>query len=129
MRYLGIDFGSKRVGLAISDEENKIAFPNAVLPNNKNLIESLLKIIKEENVGMIVMGESNNFAGEPNKIMKEIEIFKTLLEQETKLKVIFEPEFWTSVQAKSIHGENSMHDASAASIILQSYLDRDIPMV
>lgn len=129
MRYLGIDFGLKRVGLAISDEENKIAFPYSVLSNDKKVVETILDIIKKENVGMIVMGESNNFAGEPNKIMKDINSFKKILEQEIGLKIIFEPEFWTSVQAKSIHGENSMHDASAASIILQSYLDRGIPML
>jgi RNase H-fold protein (predicted Holliday junction resolvase) len=38
VRYLGIDFGEKRVGIAVSDEDGKIAFPVSVLPNNENLM-------------------------------------------------------------------------------------------
>ena len=124
MRYLGIDFGSKRVGIAISDDTGKLAFPHSVIPNDNELLDKMLEIVKKENITEVVIGESKDFKNVPNKIMAEIEKFKKALEEKTKLKVYFEPEFMTSTQAKQIQGENDMHDASAAAIILQSYLDR-----
>ena len=135
MKYLGIDFGEKRVGIAVSDEEGKLAFPHDVLENKENLLDEILKIIEKEKIGEIVMGESKNFKNEPNKIMQEIEKFKQILEDlpaqagKTKLKVNLEPEFMTSAQAEQIQGKNEMHDASAAAIILQSFLDRKSSMI
>jgi len=125
MKYLGIDFGSKRVGVATSDEEGKMAFPYSVILNGEKLFTEIDKIIKKEKIDKIVIGESKNFAGEPNAIMKEIEKFKKELQDKTELKVIFEPEFMTSSQAEIIQGKNEMHDASAAAIILQSFLDKN----
>lgn len=124
MRYLGIDFGSKRVGVSLSDESLSFALPHSVLDNDKNLIEKVKKIISESGVGKIVIGESLDFKGNPNKIMEKIEEFKNNLGEQTQIEIIFEPEFMTSSQAKLLQGENKMHDASAASIILQSYLDK-----
>jgi putative Holliday junction resolvase len=129
MKYLGIDFGSKRVGLSVSDEAGKMAFPHSVILNNKKLLTLIEKIIKEEKIEGIVIGESKNFAGEPNKIMPEIEKLKKKLEEKTKLAVFFEPEFMTSSQAELIQGKNEMHDASAAAIILQSFLDKKDNMI
>ena len=129
MKYLGIDFGSKRVGIAVSDEDGKMAFPHSVIQNDKNLLAEIENIIGNEGVNIIVMGESKNFKGEPNKIMKDIKKFKKILEEKTKLHVSFEPEFMTSSQAEQIQGKNKMHDASAAAIILQSYLDKKDNMI
>lgn len=124
MRYLGVDFGTKRIGISVSDENLSFALPHSVLDNDKKLIEKIKKIIAENGVGLVVLGESLDYAGKPNKIMDKIEEFKKILEEETKIKIILEPEFMTSSQAKLLQGENKMHDASAASIILQSYLDK-----
>ena len=123
-KYLGIDFGSKRIGLAVSDELGNLAFPYRVLPNGADLIEKIMEIIRKENIESVVVGESKDFKGEANKIMVEIDKFKKEFESKSKLTVIFEPEFLTSVQAEKIQGKNEMQDASAAAIILQSYLDR-----
>lgn len=124
MKYLGIDFGSKRVGVSISDENGQMAFPHSVILNSKDLLAEIKKILDKEKIEQVVIGESKNFAGEPNKIMKEIEEFKKTLEDKIKLPVYLEPEFMTSSQAELIQGKNKMHDASAAAIILQSYVDR-----
>jgi putative Holliday junction resolvase len=138
MKYLGIDFGSKRVGLAVSDENGQMAFPYSVILNNQKLLAEIEKIIEKEKIESIVMGESKNFAGEPNKIMKAIESFTEILQSKFKIKVLFESEFMTSQQAELIQHrrrgsvsrperrepKNDMHDASAATIILQSFLDR-----
>lgn len=129
MRYLGIDFGIKKIGLAVSDGEGRMAFPLLVLENDKKILDKIEKIITKEKIEKIVLGESKNFKGEPNKIMARIEKFKENLEEQIKLPVIFEPEFMTSAQAEKIQGKNKMHDASAAAIILQSYLDRSLPVL
>jgi putative Holliday junction resolvase len=129
MKYLGIDFGEKRIGLAVSDEEGKMAFPHAVILNGKNTLDEIGKIIEKEGIKEIVMGESKNFEGEPNKIMRQIDEFKKNLEERIKISVHLEPEFMTSAQAERIQGKNQMHDASAAAIILQSYLDKNSRMV
>jgi len=125
-KYLGIDFGSKRVGLATSDDLGKMAFPFVVILNDEKLLGKIEEIIKKENITDIVIGESKNFAGSPNKIMSEIEKFKETLEDKIKLNIYFQPEFMTSQQAERGLGKNEMNDASAAAIILQSYLDTHI---
>lgn len=124
MRYLGIDFGSKRVGIAISDEDGDLAFPYSVIKTGNSLMDEILDIVKKENIERIVIGESKNFQGEPNKIMKKLWGFKNELKDKTKIEIIFEPEFLSSAQAEKIQGKNDMIDASAAAIILQSYIDR-----
>lgn len=123
MRYLGIDFGEKRVGIALSDEEGKFAFPQAVLVNNSDLLKNISSLCIKNNVETVVMGESRDYHGQINEIMWKIDGFRKQLEA-LGMKVIFEPEFLTSVQASQITGENAMLDASAAALILQSYLDK-----
>ena len=60
MRYLGIDYGKRRVGVAISDGDGRLAFPETVLANDKNLVENFKKICAENKVGVIVLGESRD---------------------------------------------------------------------
>ncbi len=122
-RFLGIDYGTKRVGLALSDEEGLIAFPYAVIPN-EGLFENIKNICSKENIGAIIIGESRNFDGAPNPVMKKILPFKKKLEENLGLPVFLEPEFLTSKQARNIQEGSAMTDASAAAIILQSYLDK-----
>jgi putative Holliday junction resolvase len=124
--YLGIDYGKKRVGVAFSDETGKVAFPLAVLPNNDTLLSSLKSILADKKAGKIVLGESNNLDGKPNAIMKDVEKFKTDLGSVAEVPIIYEPEFWSSFQAERWQGKNEFLDASAAAIILQSYLDRNL---
>lgn len=124
MRLLGIDYGSKRVGLAISDEDGRLAFPYLVLKNDKTLVAEVLRIVKEQRVGEIVIGESKDFNWKDNPIAKKIAEFKRAIEKKTDKKVEYEPEFLTSVQAARWQGKTDKLDASAAAIILQSYLDR-----
>ncbi|MBM2817576.1 MAG: Holliday junction resolvase YqgF, putative holliday junction resolvase [Parcubacteria group bacterium] len=126
-RLSGIDFGLKRVGIALSDEDQKIAFPKIVYPNGKKLLGLIAKYCEENSVIGIVLGESKNFKGEDNPIMKDILKFKAEIEKATSLPVYMEPEFMTSSEAKKMRAEDDsgeMIDASAAAIILQSYLDK-----
>ena len=136
MRYLGIDYGSKRVGLAISDEEGMMAFPYKIVQNNQELLDTIHNICGQEEVGGIVIGESFNNAREPNEIMKDIKIFAEKLNSEVGLPIYMEKEFMTTIEARGREGkevnnakkikkgEQAAADASAAALILQRFLDR-----
>jgi putative holliday junction resolvase len=124
MRLLGIDFGTKRIGIALSDESRTIATPKAVLVSGKKLIQEIKDICAKDNVIGIVLGDSKDMKGNPNAVMEKIEPFKKQLEEEIGLPVYMEPEFLTSVAAERFQGKSDLLDASAAALILQSYLDR-----
>lgn len=124
MKYLGIDFGLKRIGISISDDSAKMAFPYSVLSNDKRLFENLKGIIIKENISTVVVGESKDFSGKNNKIMDKINIFAEKIKKDFKINLFFEEEFLTSVQAEKIQGKNKMIDASSAAIILQTHLDK-----
>ncbi len=121
---MGIDFGSKRVGVAVSDSSNAFALPLIVLENKKNLYDELNTIICDKEITHIILGESKNFQGQDNVIMEKMRVFKETIENKFQKPVIFEPEFMSSHQAERFQGKNDMLDASAAAIILQSYLER-----
>ena len=123
MRYLGIDFGSKRVGIALSDESNTFAFPLMVLANSDTLLDDVIKVCRDNTVGEIVVGESKDFAQQENMIMKVVKPFVAALHEKLGIPVRLHPEFMTSLEAKQLQGKNDMLDASAAAIILKSYLD------
>jgi len=105
MRHLGIDYGSKRVGVAISDDEGNIAFPYKIVPNNMELLDTIHNICGTEEVGAIVLGESHDLSGKPNKIMGSIEEFKRNIEAELELPVYFQKEFMTTVEARGRGGK------------------------
>jgi putative holliday junction resolvase len=133
-RILGIDYGTKRIGLALSDVGVQFAQPYSIVKNSKTTggkaVAQIIDIIKSEQVSEIVLGESKDFKGVDNKVMSAIRDFKKMLEDALALEsafvvpVIFEPEFLTSHQAQHFQGKHDLLDASAAALILQSYLDR-----
>lgn len=124
MKLLGIDYGEKRVGIALSDESGTMAFPKEVIENNKDLLEKIVSLIKSENVKTVIIGESRDFLGKENPIMKKIRAFKKNLEKSVSIPVYFEPEFLTSAEAKQGQEDVKIIDASAATIILQSFIDK-----
>jgi putative Holliday junction resolvase len=124
MRFLGIDYGRKRIGLALSDDGRKFAFPLKIVLNNKDIFSILAGIIKENEIGEIVLGESLDFDGVPNRVMKEIEKFAKKLEKEFSLPVHFQKEFLTSVEARRYKENEERADSKASALILQRYLDR-----
>ena len=123
-KLMGIDYGTKRVGIALSDDRGHIAFPQAVLENDDNLIENVITLCKAELIGGVVLGESYNNSMEHNTVMKEIEKFKGSLEKALALPIDYQPEFMTSHHAAQEKSNQETLDASAAALILQRYLDR-----
>lgn len=125
MRLMGIDYGSKRVGIAVSDEMGEFALPLIVLKSDKNLIKEIIGITDENKIKTIILGESKDYKGKANAILPEALNLKRDLE-EKGFEVILEPEFMTSANAERFQGKHDMLDASAAALILQSYLDRGL---
>lgn len=124
MRYLGIDFGLKRVGISVSDEHGRFAFPKVVLPYSKAIAHKIEEICKVEEILNIVIGESIDYGGRENDVMEHVRGLKLELE-EKGFTVVLEQEFGSSIEANRFQGKNEMHDASAAAIILQRYLERN----
>ena len=118
MKHLGIDVGSERVGVAVSDDSGAVAFPLKEL-ERKTCVSRLSDLIKEKKITTVVFGESVNLDGTDNPIMKEVREIADALQKQVK--IVFEPEQF-STQAAGRLGKGS--DVEAATIILQSYLDR-----
>lgn len=124
MRYLGIDYGTKRVGVAVSDDGATMAFPYAILENNKGLVGEVKVICVKEHVDHIVVGESLNYQNERNIVMEKIDEFVAELREVVAIPIVLEREFLSTQQARFFQTESKHVDDSAAAIILQSYLDK-----
>ena len=137
MRYLGIDLGSKTIGLAISDTTLTIAstYKTIFFKNEdyNSTIEEIMSIIKEYNITKIILGlpkNMNNTLGERAEITLK---YKELLEKNTDIPIIMFDERLTSVISNNILIEADMSrkkrkkkvDSIAAQIILQDYLNKE----
>jgi len=122
MRLLGIDYGTKKVGLALTDESGVMAFPYSVIPNDGGLVETVAALIVEQQVGVVVIGHSLNLDGTPNAVQSHIESFIADLAMQTPTPIHLEPEQMTTQQAATTTGRNDQSDAAAAALILESYL-------
>jgi len=91
MRKLGIDYGSKRVGTALTDDKSMMAFPHKVFLNDTKLVSNIEKLINEKGISEIVIGHSLGRDGQPNKIHKAVEEFMTELTLATGLPIHLEP--------------------------------------
>ncbi len=122
---MGIDYGSKRVGIALTDDKGMMAFPHKVLPNDDALLKNIEKIVATEKVGKIVIGHSLNREGEANAIHARVEELMLDLTLAVGLPIELEPEQYTTQEAKRFQGKTEHTDAAAASIILNSYIMRN----
>lgn len=136
MKILGIDYGTKRIGLALTDENMQLAFPKEVVINDNNLKAKLLNIIKTENVGEIVIGESLDNSGQDNILVNKVEAFILDLKKDFDKPIHKEKEFFTSFEAHGRMGKERNNDrkasfdktqnldSKAAAIILQRFLEK-----
>ena len=124
MRKMGIDFGSKKIGLALTDESGSMAFPHSVIPNDTKLFSYVVKLIQEKQVGEVVIGHSLDKEGKANKIHAAVEAFIVDLTLELGVPVHLQPEQYSTQEAIRIQGKNAQTDAAAAAIILDSFITR-----
>lgn len=150
-KLMGIDYGTKRIGTAISDENRALAFPKETVLNDLDIFKKIGGIIDKEGVEEIVIGESVDFSGKLNALSGRTEIFILELKDRFNLPVHKQKEFLTSVEARRYENHNGQArkigsgkkdfnpsqahsrvkkiksgrmDARAAALILQRYLDK-----
>jgi len=131
MKFLGIDYGLKRIGLAKGDDVNYMAFPLSCIIN-KNIdfvISEILKISEKEKFESIVIGlplDTHLKETEQSVLTRK---FGNVLKEKLNLPVFFENEIFSTQEAKSKWPSQKFKkigliDQTAALIILQSYLDK-----
>jgi putative Holliday junction resolvase len=133
-RILGIDYGSERIGLALSDPMRVIATPFKTLLNRPGVLDELAEIVRSEQVAMIVAGMPLNLKGEHAQKAQETEAFLRTLEERVGMSIVRLDERFTTKIAKgtlvalgttkrSRREDRGRVDAMAAALLLQGYLD------
>ena len=124
MRYLGIDYGSKTIGIAISDAEGNFAFPRDSIENDSKILNTLVRIIALENIDEVVVGDTRSLEGGANQITPEADAFVAKLHQSITTPIHRAREAWSSQEAARFAPPGERHnDSAAAAIILQRFLD------
>lgn len=130
-RILSIDYGKKRIGIALSDPLFTFAYSFKTLINDKNLWKNIAEIINEKKVVKVILGLPNK---ERNKeLVEKISKFKNGIEKRFKLEVITWDEEYTSaiaqeriiesVTKRKKRRDKGLIDRNSAAVILQEYLD------
>ena len=139
-KAMGIDFGSVRIGISISDETNTIAFGKDALANDAGCIPKITGIVKQNSIGKIILGYPLNLKGNKSPQTLKVEEFETKLRNYldnslgvSSVQIIRWDERFTSKMAqasllqsgmkKKKRQQKSNLDIISAALLLQSYLD------
>ena len=132
MRCLGIDFGSSRIGIAVSDDLGMLAHPLETIPNDSEFLSRLKKIVLQKGVSRIVVGIPRNMDGSYGPAAEKAKLFLSQLKSEfAGVQLIPWDERLTTVEAqrllhaagRDIKKSRPVIDQVAAQVLLQSYLD------
>jgi len=122
--YLGVDWGEKRIGLAMADSEIRLATPFKTVDS----LDELLEVIREEEIDLVVLGQPIKMSGEREDLdplfLDFLEEFKNKL-KDVKIELV--DERLTSRQADKLPGDKknkASRDEISAALILQTYLDK-----
>ncbi|MEY3783716.1 MAG: hypothetical protein RLZZ230_38 [Candidatus Parcubacteria bacterium] len=124
MKRMGIDFGTKKIGIALTDDAGRMAFPHEVVPNDGKFLSYIESLVTQRGVAEIVIGHSLNNDGQANPVHKLVEEFMLDITLSIGIPVHLEPEYYSSQQAMQLQGKNKQIDASAAAIILDSFITK-----
>jgi len=124
MKILGIDYGEKRIGLAVSDESQTLARELDILAP-KDFFKELPSIIADNQISQIVLGWPLNMEGKMTEKTKEVESFKLEIQGLTFIPVEVFDERLSSSMTKNLPGGHEKKDSLAAQIILQNYLNKN----
>ena len=133
-RIMGIDFGTTRIGISLSDPLQIIAKPFSTIENGRGMIGQILETIRDENVGLIVVGMPLNLKGEKGKKAQEVEGFIGKIRNATHVEVVSWDERFTTLIAHQTllsmgtkreerRTKKGRVDSMAAAILLQGFLD------
>jgi len=134
MRYLAIDYGAKRTGLAICDPAETVASPLTVIEGQKDLLKKIVDVVKQENVEAIVLGLPLNMDNSVGPQAKLVFKFGRQLEKAVNIAVYFQDERLSSFGAGeklapadfSRKKKKKRLDAIAAAEILEAFLEQKI---
>ncbi len=137
MRVLAVDHGEKRIGLALSDPTATIASPFKVIEHASRLMDTaqVANLAEENEVGLIVIGQSFDEEGMPNLAGRRAAKFAEALRGQTQIPIILWDESFSTQDARASRIELGVsrkkraghHDLLAAVVILQSYLESKKP--
>jgi putative Holliday junction resolvase len=130
MRIMAVDYGKKRVGVAITDPLGTISLPlSTIAPkSDSDLIERLKCIVEENRVGLIIVGNPLSMKGEPTEMSNTVERFVKKLKRRIDVEVVLWDERYISklaanrLKSLGISSKKEDIDRVAASIILDEYL-------
>ena len=122
---MGIDYGARRIGLAVADGEMNIATPLGVIlkENDAQAIAEIQIVFKQERVDRVIMGLPLAHNGSETKESFEVRAFAEKLKGEVSVPMAFENEMLTTRMATHAGVRKEDTDAASAALILQSYLD------
>jgi putative Holliday junction resolvase len=124
VKYIGIDYGAKRIGIAISDGGGTMAFPRAIIENDNQAIARIAQDVAAEKIDCLVVGDTLSYSGKRNPVTDELDEFVRRLEKETGLSVERAFEAGSSIEASRYAPEGDTHnDSVAAAVLLQRFLD------
>ena len=131
-RILGIDYGTKRIGLALSDDGQILASPLTVVHGERELHNEIERLFRSESIERFVVGLPLNMNGSIGPKAQEVLAFKARLEKRFGLPVDTSDERLSTIQAEGALREAGLSfrkraqriDKVAAQILLQAYLDR-----
>ncbi|MBT5338816.1 Holliday junction resolvase RuvX [Candidatus Falkowbacteria bacterium] len=127
MNILGLDWGKAKIGIALGSDETKIASPILILENNGEWLDRLKRIIVSEMIGIVVIGKPVSLKGDES-MSHEFEYFVRQVKKLGK-KIVFEDERLSTKLAQGLMRDfkktkRAQDDDVAATVILQSYLDK-----
>ena len=130
---MAIDYGEKRIGIALSDPLSTFAYPYTTIQNSSSLISDLSKIIAEKNIVKVILGQPSLIFKSSLKISEKVQKLRAEIETKLKVEVLLWDEEYSSIIAKekviesvtkkSKRKDKGLVDKQAAAIILQEYLD------
>ncbi len=125
-RVLAIDYGTSRVGIAVSDEAGEHSFPRPAVANTGRaaVIAALRDLIQQEGAATIVVGLPLTMRGERGPQAASVERFAAELGRAVAVRVVFEDERLTTALASRFRGATADADSVAAAAILETYLER-----
>lgn len=137
MRFIGLDYGQKRIGLAVSDSEGRLAVPVQSFTRSKDLagdVRRLGDIINEYEPALVVVGNPVGLSGVSGQSAKAVRQFIFELGRKLEVEIVLQDERFSTHEASkklsdaklSAKAQRSVIDASAAAIILQAWLDRRV---
>ena len=132
MKYLGVDYGEKRIGLAVSDPAGKLAMPHSVVTADSASaqVDRVIAVARDSGVDAIVVGKPVGLNGQPGPAEKKVNRFAGRLSSQSFRVVMWDERFTThgarvalEEQDMTAREQRPIIDQVAATILLQSYLD------